>query len=97
MAGDIGGVWRTVGGRRIFIKNGQSLSNAMKKSGKFKRKMNEMAMKGAREDDLKDQYIRSLNNISKMEYEGEITKDEYEQAVKNINREFNKRRIRKKI
>lgn len=32
---DIGGVWRTVGGRRIFIKDGQSLSDAMKESGKF--------------------------------------------------------------
>lgn len=30
------GVWRTVGGRRIFIRNGESLSSAMKKSGKFK-------------------------------------------------------------
>lgn len=29
------GVWRTVGGRRIFIKNGQSLADAMKESGKF--------------------------------------------------------------
>lgn len=29
------GVWRTVGGRRIFIKNGQSLSEAMIESGKF--------------------------------------------------------------
>ena len=29
------GVWRTVGGRRIFIKEGQSLSDAMKNSGKF--------------------------------------------------------------
>ena len=31
------GVWRTVGGRRIFIRNGQSLSDAMKESGKFSR------------------------------------------------------------
>lgn len=30
------GVWRTVGGRRIFIKEGQSLTDAMKNSGKFK-------------------------------------------------------------
>ena len=30
------GVWRTVSGRRIFIKEGQSLSSAMKESGKFK-------------------------------------------------------------
>ena len=29
------GVWRTVGGRRIFIKDGQSLTDAMKESGKF--------------------------------------------------------------
>lgn len=29
------GVWRTVAGRRIFIKDGQSLSDAMKQSKKF--------------------------------------------------------------
>ena len=27
------GVWRTVGGRRIFIKDGEDLSTAMKESG----------------------------------------------------------------
>lgn len=32
---NIGGVWRTVGGRRIFIKDGQSLEDAMQESGKF--------------------------------------------------------------
>lgn len=32
------GVWRTVGGRRIFIKNGEDLATAMKKSGKFKKR-----------------------------------------------------------
>jgi hypothetical protein len=37
MATDIGGVWRTVGGRRIFIKDGEDLSTAMKNSGKFKK------------------------------------------------------------
>jgi len=31
------GVWRTVGGRRIFIVNGQDLPTAMKNSGKFKK------------------------------------------------------------
>lgn len=29
------GFWRTVGGRRMFIKNGQDLASAMKESGKF--------------------------------------------------------------
>ena len=32
------GVFRTVGGRRIFIKEGQDLASAMKESGKFKSK-----------------------------------------------------------
>ena len=32
------GVWRTVGGRRIFIVNGQDLPTAMKESGKFNKK-----------------------------------------------------------
>lgn len=36
---DEDGVWRTVSGRRIFISNGESLIEAMKKSGKFKKKM----------------------------------------------------------
>lgn len=29
------GVWRTIGGRKVFIASGQSLGEAMKKSGKF--------------------------------------------------------------
>lgn len=36
MSEDIGGVWRTIGGRRVFIKDGEDLSSAMKRSGKFK-------------------------------------------------------------
>ena len=34
---DEDGVWRTIGGRRVFIKTGQSLADAMKESGKFKK------------------------------------------------------------
>ena len=33
---DKDGVWRTIGGRRVFIRTGASLSQAMKESGKFK-------------------------------------------------------------
>lgn len=32
---DEGGVWRTISGRRVFIRDGQSLSDAMNESGKF--------------------------------------------------------------
>ena len=35
---DEGGVWRTISGRRVFIKDGQSLSDAMRESGKFEEK-----------------------------------------------------------
>ena len=35
---DIGGVWRTIGGRRVFIKDGEDLATAMKNSGKFENK-----------------------------------------------------------
>ena len=38
MTDDLGGVWRTVGGRRIFIKEGEDLTTAMKNSGKFGKK-----------------------------------------------------------
>ena len=32
---DENGVWRTISGRRVFIKDGQSLTDAMQQSGKF--------------------------------------------------------------
>ena len=35
------GVWRTISGRRIFIKKGQSLTEAMRESGKFESKKEE--------------------------------------------------------
>lgn len=91
------GIWRTIGGRRVFIRKGQDLSSAMKESGKFKTKMNEKAVKGVREEDLKDQYIESLNNVSKMEYNGEITRDEYDEAIKNINKEYKNRKMEDKF
>ena len=33
-----GGIWRTIGGRRVFIKDGEDLATAMKNSGKFEKK-----------------------------------------------------------
>lgn len=45
MNDDIGGVWRTIGGRRVFIKNGQDLSTAMIESGKFRQKIVDLGSK----------------------------------------------------
>ena len=33
-----GGIWRTIGGRRVFIKDGEDIATAMKNSGKFENK-----------------------------------------------------------
>ena len=71
MANDIGGVWRTIGGRRVFIKDGQSLADAMKESGKFK-----SAKKFSKREELKKdiahQVTEALRNTEK-EY-GELSK-----------------------
>ena len=56
MSDDIGGVWRTIGGRRIFIKDGENLSTAMKKSGKFK-----LAKKGNKEKTSENEYKKYEN------------------------------------
>jgi hypothetical protein len=48
------GVWRTIGGRRVFIRTGQKLSDAMKESGKFntqKQKYDDSNFKYLPEDD----------------------------------------------
>ena len=46
------GVWRTIGGRRVFISDGDDLPTAMKKSGKFERKQK-----------IADNYVQDLNQI----------------------------------
>lgn len=73
MANNEDGVWRTIGGRRVFIRNGQSLSDAMIQSGKFKnlrsdyRKAKEEENKPKRlEDELLEQtYKKSLEEAEK--------------------------------
>ena len=74
---DADGVWRTIGGRKVFIRTGQSLSDAMKESGKFK------SAKKKDEDDnkpKKEEYIefdkKMQDNIDRVnkEYDEELTK-----------------------
>ena len=47
------GVWRTISGRRVFIKEGQSISDAMRESGKFKGKEDKEAQGREYRDKLK--------------------------------------------
>lgn len=68
---DIGGVWRTVGGRRIFIKDGQDLSSAMKESGKFgsktKTSSNQKNYKEMSDRELKDELYDNDRMLNEME------------------------------
>lgn len=58
---DTDGIWRTIGGRRVFIRTGQSLSEAMIESGKFK--------------NLREEYRKAKEEIEK-ETKNEYTKEE---------------------
>lgn len=75
---DTNGVWRTIGGRRVFIREGKSLSEAMKESGKFKR----------------SKKAESKENIEKKNSEKQIEKefpDNLSDAVKEQARLLNTR------
>lgn len=62
---DIGGVWRTVGGRRIFIKDGQDLASAMKESGKFNstKGLTEEGKKKIKELEKDEKFQKELNKF----------------------------------
>lgn len=64
------GIWRTVGGRRVFIADGQDLQSAMQASGKFEkggwdyRNMNAYLDKVEKEiDELKDPFSKKAVQI----------------------------------
>lgn len=89
------GVWRTIGGRRIFIKEGQDLASAMKESGKFNSSSNSKAKKGdsvleefKKSDGNTKSFEKALNKISEMEYNNEINPDEYKEYISKIQKEY---------
>ena len=85
------GVWRTVGGRRIFIRNGQSLSDAMIESGKFKGQKNK---KGARESyreeipKIEDERKEAKSEEQRLKRERESLINRYSNAKRDIDREY---------
>lgn len=58
---EIDGVWRTIRGRRIFIKDGQSLSEAMRESGKFLN--NKKASKDLKKFEEQLEYIKEKQDV----------------------------------
>lgn len=73
------GVWRTVGGRRIFIKEGQSLSDAMRNSGKFEKKDVKTKLK-KQFDKNKEKQSNNQEKIEKLEKELEEAKGIFEKG-----------------
>ena len=61
------GVWRTVGGRRIFIRDGESLSTAMKKSGKFKSAKKKVDYDKRPQSDVDKENERNNKAVEKIE------------------------------
>lgn len=82
MNDNIGGVWRTVGGRRIFIKNGQDLSTAMKESGKFNK------IKNLSTEEIKDRNndVKLLKKMGNFQIEESIQN----RLNQNISEYYNK-------
>lgn len=80
MANDIGGVWRTIGGRRVFIKDGQDLASAMKESGKFK-----SAKKETKKEDeqAKSEFYKKLSNNDKDKYNSYLEKGYSKSDIEN--------------
>ena len=67
-----GGVWRTVRGRRVFIKDGQSLTDAMKESGKFEENKKDNLQKKLKErlgkEDIQQKHDNAIKELSKDTY-----------------------------
>lgn len=84
---DSDGVWRTIGGRRVFIRTGQSLSDAMKESGKFGKR--EAVTKERMQEDIDEfgksaeRYQKSLNRASNPESKRRLLEDR-DEALKRV-------------
>ena len=96
------GVWRTVGGRRIFIKEGQDLASAMKESGKFnsnaKKKRKELSNEEKAEKSvlIKQQREKLRERLKKRETpKNTISKNDEETAKKY--RQKNDKLLRKEL
>lgn len=77
---DMDGVWRTIGGRKVFIRKGQSLSDAMKESGKFKLKKNEEE----KQDNSKEKQYVSKFKVQKEEDNPNFKEKTREDVEKSI-------------
>ncbi len=86
MAKDLGGVWRTIGGRRVFIKDGEDLATAMKKSGKFNQNKNNSDLKNSNASQ-KEEKIKELEK-KKEEAQGIFAKGAIQEEIDMLKDDF---------
>lgn len=95
------GVWRTVGGRHIFIRDGEDLPSAMKRSGKFNNSNNSqksyniisgdendirMKERDTKEREYYETMMKREDELNKLDAEGKISNEDYEKEwLKNRN------------
>jgi hypothetical protein len=96
------GVWRTISGRRVFIKTGQSLTEAMRESGKFTKKDSDDKIKSKGIDKMKkptrEEIQKDIDELNDKLEEGftygegnkEFNIDsDYSEAIDEINEFYN--------
>ena len=101
---DSDGVWRTVGGRRIFIRNGQDLASAMVESGKFKnlrttyKKDKESKNISSKEmaNELQNADIGDWNNMNQQERD-EVCKDILDKTEEKYGDKLKDDKFRKEV
>lgn len=85
---NLNGIWRTIGGKRIFIKYGQSLSEAMIESGKFPNaKRNKKSIETnviRRPEDIKKEEIEEIYKLSQELNEDGMKKGVYNAAIEKL-------------
>ena len=93
---DEDGVWRTIGGRRVFIKKGQDLATAMKESGKFK-SANKVSKKDESEESDLDKVKRIQSDLDKKG--DKLTKEEkaWKEQLANTQKELESGKSREDI
>jgi hypothetical protein len=107
--GENDGVWRTVAGRRVFIRNGQSLEDAMNSSGKFediKRKIKEKKKDKKARLDNEDKYQKSIEKGKELEKKyrkreredlRKRSNEEIEEALQDQSIDYDDRRIAEEV
>lgn len=101
------GVWRTIGGKHIFIRNGQDLDDAMRESGKFKgirvkNKAKEYAKKKKEKDELRRKeeeyklYKRAKDHPDSIDAMTENSTD-WERLDKEYSKRYQQEKLMEKI